>query len=647
MNTFTENEMPVADLKAVGLHDGGKTAISEEVREQLLRGQVTDFVRLRDIPVNGEKLDIDTKLSLQRTEEGTDLRFHPIYASEQKHDLLSDEEQQNFKEGVHAKHFSAYGKLLDYGDANYRFDNENKMSFFIRLEKADGSTRELWGTQLKDALQKSGFQKGDHIQIDHLGTKPIRTEVFERDENNKVIGSKWEDVRRNEWKIAVHEPKRQREDSVLFEYDRDTKSYVGKNTKAIVAPEEVNGIALTPEQKRKYKEGEQVQLEDGTQIQASPISNIKFNRRMAILSVLLDGGLSYLSFKHKPTGTKATRIGGTRDGDNAAGSRWGLRGAEDLGGGLNAIFQLENGYDLFTGRHTQGGRMFGRAAFLGLQSDAWGTVRAGRYFNFATTMVHDVIGAHGDQFAEANIGATFKAVRQVRYDNYISYESPVFSGFKFGLGYSFQNAGAQPWDVSGVADTDQTAFTTAVRYSNGPLTLAASYDQLNKRDNVAGDKDAKAWIVGASYNFGPAKLHLGYGQDKDGVMGPRFLPGAIPGTDGNVHADFSAASIANGGAAMLLQAGHINTDYKTNNYSVGVSIPTDIGSFALNWGSTRLGSGAYKDAAPKHSQNLYVASWQMPLAKRTSVHVFGAYGTGYAFNDVTVTHVVAGLRHMF
>jgi len=289
--------MPVADLKAVGLHDGSKTAISEEVKEQLLRGQVTDFVRLKDIPVNGEKLDIDTKLSLQRTEEGTDLRFHPIYASEQKHDLLSDEEQQNFKEGVHAKHFSAYGKLLDYGDANYQFDNENKMSFFIRLEKADGGTKELWGMQLKDALQKSGLQKGDHIQVDHAGTKPVRTEVFQRDGNGKAIGSKWEDVRRNEWKIAAHEPKRQREDSVLFEYDRDTKSYVGKNTKAIVAPEEVNGIALTPEQKRKYKEGEQIQLEDGTQIQASPISNIKFNRRIAILSILLDGGLSYLMLR--------------------------------------------------------------------------------------------------------------------------------------------------------------------------------------------------------------------------------------------------------------------------------------------------------------------------------------------------------------
>jgi len=357
---------------------------------------------------------------------------------------------------------------------------------------------------------------------------------------------------------------------------------------------------------------------------------------------VVDGGMSYLQFKHKPTGTKATRIGGTRDGDNAAGSRWGFRGAEDLGGGLKAIFQLENGYDLFTGRATQGGRIFGRASVLGLQSDSWGTIRAGRYFNFATTMVHDVIGAHGDQFAEANIGATFKAVRQVRYDNYISYESPTFSGFKFGIGYSFHNAFAQPYDISGVADSTQTAFTTAVRYTNGGLTLAASYDQLNKRDSVPGDKDAKAWIVGASYNFGPAKLHLGYGQDKDGVMGPRFLPGALL-TDGNVHQTFSTAN----GTDMLFQNGHINNDYKTNNYSVGVSVPTDFGLFGLNWGSTRLGSGAYKNAAPKHSQNIYAASWQMPLSKRTSVHIFGAYGTGYAFNDVTVTHVVAGLRHMF
>ncbi len=47
----------------------------------------------------------------------------------------------------------------------------------------------------------------------------------------------------------------------------------------------------------------------------------------------------------------------------AQGSRWGLKGSEDLGGGMKAVFQLENGFDVSSGRLGQGGRMFGRQAY--------------------------------------------------------------------------------------------------------------------------------------------------------------------------------------------------------------------------------------------------------------------------------------------
>ena len=59
-------------------------------------------------------------------------------------------------------------------------------------------------------------------------------------------------------------------------------------------------------------------------------------------------------------------------------SRWGLRGSEDLGGGLSAIFTLENGYTIGTGGMSQGGLLFGRKAFVGLSSKTYGTWTAGR-----------------------------------------------------------------------------------------------------------------------------------------------------------------------------------------------------------------------------------------------------------------------------
>jgi len=66
---------------------------------------------------------------------------------------------------------------------------------------------------------------------------------------------------------------------------------------------------------------------------------------------------------------------------DAQGSRWGLKGAEELGGGLKAIFQLENGFDVSSGRFNQGGRMFGRQAFVGLSADSYGTLTFGRQYD--------------------------------------------------------------------------------------------------------------------------------------------------------------------------------------------------------------------------------------------------------------------------
>ncbi len=62
---------------------------------------------------------------------------------------------------------------------------------------------------------------------------------------------------------------------------------------------------------------------------------------------------------------------------NLLGNRFGVKGAEDLGGGLKAIFTLENGFNPNTGALGQGNRMFGRQAFVGLDSARWGTLTFG------------------------------------------------------------------------------------------------------------------------------------------------------------------------------------------------------------------------------------------------------------------------------
>jgi len=349
---------------------------------------------------------------------------------------------------------------------------------------------------------------------------------------------------------------------------------------------------------------------------------------------VVDGGLGYTRFKHKNAapgnpGT-ATRTGGY--GGNHTGNQWGLIGSEDLGNGLKAFFQLENGFDLFSGNLSAPGRLFG-VAKLGLSSDSWGSVSFGRRPNIADAWVPGVISPQGADFAEGRITASFTSAA-VGYNNLFTYETPWFSGFQLGLGYSFHADGAQPWDRTGVPDDDRTAWSAAARYANGPLAVVASYDIVNKVASIPAETaDVKAWILGASYDFDVVKLHAGVGQNRNGVLG---------GRTGAVDA---------GLVGVVGQNGFVSSSYKTNNYALGVRVPLDGSWLAVNWQSARLGSGAYKDgrvaAGGKSSQTLYSVVYSYDLSKRTNLYAFGTYGTGYAFNNVGVTQAIVGLRHRF
>ncbi|MDN3098678.1 porin, partial [Enterococcus faecalis] len=82
---------------------------------------------------------------------------------------------------------------------------------------------------------------------------------------------------------------------------------------------------------------------------------------------LIDSGITYVS---NEGGGKNVKF----DDGIFAPNLFGLRGTEDLGGGLKAIFTLENGFNPNTGALGQGNRMFGRQAFVGLESARWGTL---------------------------------------------------------------------------------------------------------------------------------------------------------------------------------------------------------------------------------------------------------------------------------
>lgn len=346
---------------------------------------------------------------------------------------------------------------------------------------------------------------------------------------------------------------------------------------------------------------------------------------------IVDTGFGYTQFKNKETDVKATRTG-LYDGVQS-GNRWGLRGSEDLGDGLRAVFTLESGFTLQNGKSAQDNRLFGREATLGLAGDSWGSLVFGRQQNVASRYIGDIASPFGDSMELAAIGKTFTSAATVRADNAVVYATPNFNGFDFAIGYSFNVDGAQKWDIdtgNNPKDDNAKLVTTGLRYANGPVAVAVSYDNLKAS---AWDKSVQAWNLAGSYDFEVVKLHAAWGQERNGTLTARGYNSDVNGVIMGQHAPI--------GGSMK--------DYKTNNFALGVSAPVGAaGKVMAGWAMSRLSSNDWYDAnADKKSQNLFSVGYTYNLSKRTNVYAVGTYGTGYAFQDTRATQAIVGLRHRF
>ncbi|MFD1554988.1 porin [Paraburkholderia silviterrae] len=179
---------------------------------------------------------------------------------------------------------------------------------------------------------------------------------------------------------------------------------------------------------------------------------------------VLDDGLNFTS-----------NAGGHRgyamvSGDTAETS-FGLKGAEDLGGGLSAIFTLESGVNQNSGQLNEGGRLFGRQAFVGLSSATAGTLTLGRQYD-ATIDTWSPFTAAGNSIGDlaAHPFDNDNADYDFRLGNAIKYASPTFYGFQVEGVYGFSNT---------TNFSENRAYSAGLTYSAGPLALAAAYMRLN------------------------------------------------------------------------------------------------------------------------------------------------------------------------
>ena len=187
----------------------------------------------------------------------------------------------------------------------------------------------------------------------------------------------------------------------------------------------------------------------------------------------------------------------------ASGSRIGFKGKEDLGGGVAAIFQIENGFNADTGAAGQGGVLFGRQAFVGL-TGKFGAVTLGRQYTPYYKTLRDIGDPFGAVSLAGRAGNLF--VTNTRADNMVEYVSPSFAGIRADLAYG---AG----EVAGDSSKNRM-LGGSIGYAGGPFTAQLAYHRIENatatdftRNALASAKyDFKAVVAYASYaiNKGPA-----------------------------------------------------------------------------------------------------------------------------------------------
>jgi len=340
------------------------------------------------------------------------------------------------------------------------------------------------------------------------------------------------------------------------------------------------------------------------------------------------------------------------------GSRWGLRGAEDLGGSLKAIFVLENGFDVNTGALGQGGLLFGRQAYVGLSSQ-YGTVTMGRQYDALVDNVGPLEA--GDQwggYIAAHPGDLDNFNNTYRTNNAVKYTSANYAGLTFTGTYSF---GGQAGDFS-----RNQIWSLGMRYGNGPLVLGAGY--LNARTPAsfgalfnsgasaatkapvstpvyAGFQSANTYQsigAGGAYTFGAATLGVTYSN-----VGFRNLGGNTSSIVTNIYQHGQNATFNNVEANFKYQF-----------------TPALLGGFAFDYtdgGSVMLANGRENPGAKYYQYSLGIDYF---LSKRTDAYVIGVYqhasgtdSTGQqavaAINNLTPSsndnqlNVRIGIRHKF
>lgn len=360
---------------------------------------------------------------------------------------------------------------------------------------------------------------------------------------------------------------------------------------------------------------------------------------------IIDTGFAYNSYNDDNYSTltdNADNSFGMMSGQSS-GSRFGLKGVEELGNGLTVGFILENGFNSDTGAMGDD-RLFNRESSIYIEG-GFGKFGMGRLSTLAndsgTTGLGGYFSSFGTGWGDVGVQNYMQAYRPNRMDNMVYYKTPNF-------------AGAEVWVLYGMGDEEDKTYenessrdryyAAAVTYNNGGLSLYGAVDVLNKAsfgdNNTADTEDDQITITAAvNYDCGFAKSYLGvHWFDNAKAVG---------------------SSSYDGDWSRLGNFGKTTGYGDANGWSVmaGVDIPLGGGKVKTTLGyldasSDNEGIGG-ADADQDLKRFMVGAGYEYYLSKRTTVYMGAGYlqdsidtakGNSY---DPSWVQVNCGLKHKF
>ncbi|MCG7403803.1 MULTISPECIES: porin [Caballeronia] len=357
-------------------------------------------------------------------------------------------------------------------------------------------------------------------------------------------------------------------------------------------------------------------LSAGVLFYAAAIATPALAQSSVTLYGIVDDSIVYQSSQTNLAKTNPGRSNVKTGSGIWAGSRFGLKGAEDLGGGNKAIFQLESGFDINSGQAQFTNAMFGRQAWVGLTNPAYGTLTLGRQYTSYYTLLSPYsptnwltgyFGAHpGDLDGLDTI---------YRANNSIVYTSPKMYGFTVSGSYS----------LAGVPDSvyQGSTWSAALQYQQGPIGGTVAFSRINNAANGGGIYSSSSTTINST------AATDGSGQ-----------PGVSAVTAGYQRAQ-AQQRFAVAGGYQFNSAWDISVTYTNVQYIPGVNsqftdeaVFNTVGS-VLHWKATSAWDFAagysytwaskangINDAASYHQFNL---SQYYSLSKRTGLYALEAF----------------------